>query len=95
MNASTYVQVDGMMWFPLPLSSLPFPAPCSTLPPSTVPSASLTLAGQYIVDDTDFVEVDLDDDEIIQSPHSFLKSMLSRVASFFRRIKSVFKRKDA
>ncbi|XP_071119545.1 uncharacterized protein [Haliotis cracherodii] len=114
MNASTYVQVDRMIWFPLPLSPLPFPAPSpqptsksltipaylshlpvpQTLRPSTVPSVSLTIAGQYIVDDTDFVEVDLMDEEIVQPTHSFLKALLSRVANFFRRVKSVFKKKD-
>ncbi|XP_046578121.1 uncharacterized protein LOC124285886 [Haliotis rubra] len=76
---------------PAHLSHLPVP---QTLRPSTVPSVSLTIAGQYIVDDTDFAEVDLGDEEIIQPTHSFLKALLSRVASFFRRIKSVFKKKD-
>ncbi|XP_071119556.1 uncharacterized protein [Haliotis cracherodii] len=114
MNASTYVQVDRMIWFLQPLSQLTYPAPChqptsksltipaylshlpvpQTLRPSTVPSVSLTIAGQYIVDDTDFVEVDLMDEEIVQPTHSFLKALLSRVANFFRRVKSVFKKKD-
>ncbi|XP_046562743.1 uncharacterized protein LOC124271632 [Haliotis rubra] len=114
MNASSYVQVDRMIWFPLPLSPLTYPDPCphptsesltipaplSDLPvpqplrPSTVPSVSLTIAGQFIVDDTDFVEVDLGDEEVAQPSHSFLKTLLSRMANFFRRVKSVFKKKD-
>ncbi|XP_071090750.1 uncharacterized protein [Haliotis cracherodii] len=114
MNASSYVRVDRMIWFPLPVSPLTFPAPCpkptseslaipaplsdlpvpQTLRPSTVPSVSLTIAGQFTVDDIDFVEVDLADEEPAQPPHSFLKALLSRVANFFRRIKSVLKKKD-
>ncbi|XP_071082999.1 uncharacterized protein [Haliotis cracherodii] len=115
MNASTYVQVDRMIWFLQPLSQLTYPAPChqptstsksltipahlshlpvpQTLRPSTVPSVSLTIAGQYIVDDSDFIEVDLVDEEIIQPTHSFLKALLSRVANFFRRVKSMFYKK--
>ncbi|XP_071119544.1 uncharacterized protein [Haliotis cracherodii] len=114
MNASSYVQVDRMVWFPLAMSPLTYPAPCpnptlevltipapldlpvpQTLRPSTVPSVSLTIAGQFIVDDTDFVEVDLDlaDEEITQPSHSFLKAFMSRVANFFRRVKNVFKKK--
>ncbi|XP_067657684.1 uncharacterized protein [Haliotis asinina] len=112
MEANSYVRVDRMIWFPLPLSPLTYPDPCphptsefqtipaplsdrpvpTSLHPSSVPSVSLTIAGQFIVDDTDFVEVDLGDEEAAQPPNSFLKTLLSRMANVFRRVKNLFKK---
>ncbi|XP_071106952.1 uncharacterized protein [Haliotis cracherodii] len=69
---------------PHPLSLLPSPV---TSLPDPVSSVSVNITGQVIMDDTDFIEILLcEDDDTRVKPQSFLRAFLSRVINMIKRV---------